>query len=285
MKEFLKGLCKVFTKNRNILVNNYGIWFGYIASAVTIIAACIGGSNGWGWYALAGLLVLCLIFAINASWEQKKISIKYRDNFKVTVYEGNIFDVQRGVVVIPVNDYFDTLVDNKVVGETTLHGQFVKYFKSKFPERNLEHEIFESLSAYTPILNDKRGVPDHTNKYPLGAVARVAFNDRLHYYLVAATEFDWNNHPIDQPEKYSFVLQKTYKYIDENCSGLPIYLPLMGAGQMGVGLPYQELLVEMIRNMTLMRRYVTTAGTNILIYEKDMPKISLRQAKYELTHK
>lgn len=285
MKDFLRELWKVFTKNRNILFNNYAVWFGYIASAVTIIAACCGVSSGWGTYVFLFLILLCLILAVYFSWEQKVITLKYRDSLKVTVSEGDIFNIQKGVVVIPVNDYFDTLVDNKVVGETTLHGQFVKFFKTKFPGRNLEQEMFESLSMYETITDEKRNVTGHLNKYPLGAVARITFSESLHYYLLAATEFDWQNHPIDQPEKYSFVLQTLYKYIDGNCSGLPVYLPLIGSGQMGVGLPNQELLIEMIRNLTLMRKYVTTQGTHILIYKNEMPSISLRQVKYELIHK
>ena len=106
----------------------------------------------------------------------------------------------------------------------------------------------------------------------------------MHYYLLAATEFNWENHPIDQPEKYSYILQKLYKYINTNCSGLPVYIPIIGTGQMGLDLTKEDILFEMIHNMMLVKPYVTRSGSNIVIYKGDMPEISLNRIKYLLRH-
>ena len=148
----------------------------------------------------------------------------------------------------------------------------------------MDEEIRKSLSAYEYKENKDRQIEGKQYKYPLAAVARVSVNPELHYYLLAATEFNWENHPIDQPEKYSYILQKLYKYINTNCSGLPVYIPIIGTGQMGLDLAKEDVLFEMIHNMMLVKPYVTRSGSNIVIYKGDMPEISLNRIKYLLRH-
>ena len=218
------------------------------------------------------------------AWPTKSIEIKITQTTTLKIYEGDIFSIKKGVVVIPFNDYFDTLVDNKIVGSGTLHGMFVNKFRKEHPEINLDEEIRKSLSAYEYKEKKDRQIEGKQYKYPLAAVARVSVSPELHYYLLAATEFNWENHPIDQPEKYSYILQKLYKYINTNCSGLPVYIPIIGTGQMGLDLTKEDVLFEMIHNMMLVKPYVTRSGSNIVIYKGDMPEISLNRIKYLFRH-
>lgn len=284
VKEFSHDFHEVFCQNRRIIYEKYAIIFGLLASAVTIVSTFVPCIGKLGIYALFGLLLLSIVIAVLVAWPTKSIEIKISQTATLKIYEGDIFSIKKGVVVIPVNDYFDTLVDNKVVGSGTLHGMFVNKFRKEHPEINLDEEIRKSLSAYEYKEKKDRQIEGKQYKYPLAAVARVSVSPELHYYLLAATEFNWENHPIDQPEKYSYILQKLYKYINTNCSGLPVYIPIIGTGQMGLDLTKEDVLFEMIHNMMLVKPYVTRSGSNIVIYKGDMPEISLNRIKYLLRH-
>ena len=280
--KFCHDLSEVFFRNWKIICEKYAIVFGLLASAVTIVSTFVPCIGQLGIYALFVLLILSLFIAICMAWPTNSIEIKLSKTASLKVFEGDIFSIKKGVVVIPFNDYFDTLVDNKVVGTNTLHGMFVNKFRKEYPTVNLDEEIRKSLSAYEYTENKERPIEGKHNKYPLAAVARVSVNAELHFYLLAATEFNWENHPIDQPEMYGYILQKLYKYINTNCSGLPVYMPIIGTGQMGLDMTKENALYEMIHNMMLVKPYVTRGGSNIVIYKGDMPDISLNRIKYLL---
>ena len=119
----------------------------------------------------------------------------------------------------------------------------------------------------------------HEDAYPLGEVVRLKEGD-LQYYLVVATEFDEENHVINQPEKYSMILMTLIKKINQWNSGVSVYLPLIGSGQMGLSLTRQEVVTEMLSCFNLAERYVAMGGTTILVHDKDMKELSLNKIKY-----
>ena len=102
----------------------------------------------------------------------------------------------------------------------------------------------------------------------------------MQYYLVVATEFDEDNHVINQPEKYSMVLMTLIKKIDRWNSGVPVFLPIIGGGQMGLSLTKQEVVTEILSCFNLAEHYVANGGTTILVYDNDMKELSLNKIKY-----
>ncbi|MDA1379583.1 DUF6430 domain-containing protein [Plesiomonas shigelloides subsp. oncorhynchi] len=72
-------------------------------------------------------LVIAFIYAIYSNRTKNKISLKLTDKVKAEVYYGNLFDAQE-IIVIPVNEYFDTIVDDKIISSKTVHGKFIKIF-------------------------------------------------------------------------------------------------------------------------------------------------------------
>ena len=79
--------------------------------------------------------IFCTI--ISGEIPAKKI---YEDD-KVLAFYGDIFKItskqEKKIVVIPVNDTFETIVDDDLVQDkplvslTTIHGQWIKYMNSK----------------------------------------------------------------------------------------------------------------------------------------------------------
>lgn len=58
-------------------------------------------------------------------------------------------------------------------------------------------------------------------------------------------------------------------------NGVPVYLPIIGSGQMGLPLTKQEIITEMLSCFNLAEHYASTGGTTILVYGSDIKEISL----------
>ena len=75
----------------------------------------------------------------------KKKEIFEINNVKILIKEGNIFN-EKDLKVIAFNEYFDTLVDNNVIAESTLNGKFILEYVTNV--RDLDRGIEED-----PYLN------------------------------------------------------------------------------------------------------------------------------------
>lgn len=215
---------------------------------------------------------------------RKSITINLTRRRTITVRQGNIWNEKKGIVVIPVNNFLDTQVDDVVIGKGSIHGQFIKRYKEMYPAKDLDAEIINAIQADRlkksgTYKNRKHVNGTHENAYPLGEVVRLKEGD-LQYYLVVATEFDEDNHVINQPEKYSMVLMTLIKKIDRWNSGVPVFLPIIGGGQMGLSLTKQEVVTEIISCFNLAEHYVANGGTTILVCDNDMKELSLNKIKY-----
>ena len=80
------------------------------------------------WYSLL-LTILCFLLLATictlVEFLNRKCTFRIRNNLKINIFYGDLFE-QKGNIIIPVNEYFDTIVDDKIIAEKTLHGQFVK---------------------------------------------------------------------------------------------------------------------------------------------------------------
>lgn len=160
-------------------------------------------------------------------------------------------------------------------------------YKKQYPSKDLEQEITKAIQADRlqpsgTYLNRKNVNGTHELAYSLGEVIRLKEGD-LQYYLAVSTEFDEDNHIINQPEKYSMLLLKLIKKIDRWNSGVPVYLPIIGSGQMGISLTKQEIITEMLSCFNMAEHYTSTGGTTILVYDNDIKEISLNKIKYQFS--
>jgi hypothetical protein len=69
------------------------------------------------------LLIIYIIMWINAN-NQDKTTLNI-NNSTMIIKTGDIFE-EDGLKVIAFNEYFDTLVDNRIISENTLNGIYVK---------------------------------------------------------------------------------------------------------------------------------------------------------------
>lgn len=136
-----------FTKNALIAI-------GFISSLVTISWSLFPMQLGdyvkdRQWICVAFLIVISALYGFYSIQKKKRIHIKLTERVKAEIYFGDIF-TNNGIVVIPVNEYFDTLVDDNVISINTLHGKFIRNFFGG-DEENLRRQIANSLSNTKPI--------------------------------------------------------------------------------------------------------------------------------------
>ena len=125
--------------------------------------------------------------------------------------------------VIGFNEYFDTLVDDKVIARNSLNGIFIeKYVKGNLPKlkeainsaRNDEDTTLKPIS----LRNGK-------TRYPVG---RIITYDNT-FMLLALTHFDHNQAHLTQGE-YEVCLRNMWHEISRLYANRPVALPLLGGG-------------------------------------------------------
>lgn len=228
--------------------------------------------NGYEWYFLIGVLFLIISYGIISIFPKNKIKLKLGENLTVDITYGDIFE-KDGIIVIPVNDYFDTLVNDKVVSKDTIHGIFIKRL---FPDndKQLKRKITASLRNITPAETNKARKQGNKSRYPLGTVANIPHNGK-NYYLVALTRFN-NNHRAElKKSEYQRVLCDLFDYIEQNSQGERVNVPLIGAGRAGLDVPKQKLLEFMLLSLTLNDKLTLIHGLEFVLHECVKQEINL----------
>ena len=113
----------------------------------------------------------------------------------------------------------------------------------------------------------------------MGTVAEIQDEDNT-FFLTATTEFDCNNHVIYEPELYFSTLQTLLRYIDTHNNYRPVFIPIIGSGQAGLGLKKKEILQAMIDSFSFCPHYNTPKGTYIMIHKSDRKELPLRLIQF-----
>lgn len=154
------------------------------------------------WAALSLLILLTLIYVAVWVWSNTLNSIKINiDGSTVLIKVGDLFQ-QEGLKVIAFNEYFDTLVDNRIISEQSLNGIFIQKHLN-VPIGDLDKHI-ENYSFGTDELiaeNSARPV-GKKQRYQLGTIC--VYNDFL---LTAFSKFDDQNRAsLTMPEFLGFMI-------------------------------------------------------------------------------
>ena len=163
--------------------------------------------------------------------KKKKITLNINSSLKLTIQEADIFS-QNGIIVIGVNEYFDTHVGDGVISEKSLHGIFInEYYRDHLTD--LDKDIKESLEIQKikPIERDcsRRHRCGKTDKYELGTCALIHDGGKK-YVLVALTHFDENDKANMSRDELNFVLGKLMTFLEKNAEAREVHMPILGGG-------------------------------------------------------
>ncbi len=277
------------------LLKTYKESIAIISSIITLIAFCITAKETcigiFGWVIV--FLVILIGRFIHIWWKANKLknACLFINNTKVEVVVGNIFDQFSNpekhdgeITVIAVNDYYDLIVDDRIVSNKSLHGQYVKRIMEAGELDELNKKIEND-----PVLN-KIGNPTEDNareagrkvKYDLGSL--VEFEG---YILTAFTNFDADNRAFLSADEYMHFWMKFWENIDTVYAGRTINIPLMGAGitRFRNGKPRkQQLLETMIWSLKISGFHNTYSDKKIrfIIYEHDADEINFYSIQHNM---
>ena len=250
------------------------VFLSHFLIFIGAISACIGAFIWLSGYSTTTQIIVggCIILVgIGYAWFQMRIN----DSFPLQVEFGDLFE-KKGVVIISVNEYFDTIVDNRIIATDTIHGKFIeRLFKGRIQE--LDNKIRKALNKFiaedTP--NRTRG---KKQRYPLGTCAVIEEGENT-YILAALTEFDANNHAFIPLSEYGAIIQRIISTAATVANSRPVYMPLLGSGHGGIQKSAQKILFYMISQIEFCSNVSIPKGLHIVIYDLNKKGINLDNIK------
>lgn len=297
MEKAIKCIKNNFSKVKfydRILWKNYLADIGVISSIVTLISFFLSAKslNIGTSYSLIFFIGLLVVAFIRKWW--KANHLKHAElminNTKVAIREGDIFEAlnkeveeRKGILnIIAVNECYDVIVDERIIAEKSLHGQYMKRIikEGKLEKLNSVIETDEILNRQGNVVDISRRLKGRKVKYSIGSV--LEFES---YVLAAFTKFTENNKATLTAEEYTNFWMCFWENIDEIYAGRTINIPLIGAGitRFRNGKPTKQELLEVMLWSLKISGFHNTYGDeqiNIVIYKEDIKDIDF----YHIQH-
>jgi hypothetical protein len=217
------------------------------------------------------IILLSLSYAYLVTRKRKQMSMYTNLQTNVIVEEGDIFK-RKGIIVIPVNEYFDTHVGNNIISKDSVHGKFVStYFEHRVGE--LDQRIAEKLSKLTPCENVER-TPGKSAKYPLGTCIDIEDGGNR-YVLFAFTHFDKNNVSYIDCKEFGPTVVALVNYLASISENVPVYMPLFGTNFGRMKQSPQRILTYILDMLAFYNAPTILGGLHIEILSIDKQKIDL----------
>ena len=169
------------------------------------------------------LSVLVLVYIFIWIHANKRIKVKLNiDGSDVHVLSGDLFK-QEGLKVIPFNEYFDTKVDNVIIAERSLNGQYIKNYCENINILNNTIKEDRCLKEHIEESNLERN--GKAIKYTLGSSILID-----EYVLVAFSKFDKDNKAYLTIHDYLQFLVCFWNEINRIYAQRPVSVPIFGSG-------------------------------------------------------
>ena len=197
------------------------------------------------WFFIVMIFVVCSGYAFLQVWRKTKIVIKIKEHLKLTIAQKNLWD-QEGIIVVPINNYFDTYIGYNDFDERTVPGQFImKYFKDD-KVKDLNEQITTGLTDINGEEDNNR-VNGRNIKYPLGTCVKVTVpDDKNCYVLFVSTEYNEKNKPDLAQKDLTTVLSGLFNYLESFSDNRIIHMPLIGAGLTRLSRTRERILLYII---------------------------------------
>lgn len=227
-----------------------------------------------------GFLAINFFIALKLSWPKTKLTIKVNNKVKINIFYGDLFQ-QKDNIVIPVNEYFDTIVNESIISSRTIHGQFVRNIFGG-NEKELDGKIKKELKDKQIIsVNNHRPI-GRIEKYQLGTVISVPKNNQS-FFLVAVSRFNEFNKAECFNLEYQNVIHSLLDYLHINSQGKEVSIPLIGSGQSGINMNKQKLLEYLIFSIQFHDNLTLSGNLNIILHKSLKNDINLNNVDYLVT--
>lgn len=229
-------------------------------------------------------LYLISFFILSIWWYfRKNIEVFSTDKHSVYVHFGDLFNndivnnkSEHKNIVVNVNRCFDTIVNNKLISEKTLHGKIFKdlYIEKKYTEETLQETIYKSLNGLCyENLQQEEKPQGNLKRYTIGTIAKIDDTTSKSYYLVAMSTFDKNLNAHTSKEDFVLSIQRLIEYCDKHSQGFPVLMPLLGSGLSRTGIDCYSDILQYIINTLRLNKDIINCDFHIYIRPQDKQKI------------
>lgn len=231
---------------------------------------------------VVAIIGMSVAFAVWQTWRKKTITIKISNTLTTCVKAGDLFDYAKNgnYVIIPVNEYFDTLVDDTIINKGSIHGQFVeRYYPNNHKQLHEEIEHFFELNKIKGEKVTREDSEGYSTKYPIGTCALIDKND-THFVLLALTHFDNKEQAYVELSEFGRCISRMCTFLCTRVGQQPVYMPLMGMGLSRLNQSGQFILKYMLDTIVGIKNLAILGGLNIIIYPTIAKTINLNEIKY-----
>lgn len=191
------------------------------------------------WF-LAFLLLPTIIFACWKVYPKDEITFTFHNtNTKVKILFGDLFK-QKGVIVIGVNEFFDSSI-GKPVSPNSLHGYFIQ--KILGGKQSLFDSAVESELTGTPFETMDRA-EGKNKRYSIGTTVKIDFAEK-NYLLFALSKANERFEAYSTPSIILEALNGLMNKARSECNGDTLVLPLVGTGLSRSGIS-PKYIIELI---------------------------------------
>lgn len=168
------------------LWKSYAATIAFFSSIITIVSFFVTPKKYSSKLICLAIFIIFLIIVFGVMWwkanHKENVSLSI-NNTKVEIFIGDIFDQilnpekhEGEITVIAVNDYYDDIVDDRIVSRKSLHGQYINKIKEERKLATLNKQI-----KCDAVLN-RIGNPKEYDKRKVGK--------KIKYDLVSMVEFE-----------------------------------------------------------------------------------------------
>ncbi len=299
MKKKIIKIFEIIKLNIGLIFLKFFAIAGFLYSTLSIVLSFISWEEmkityiGLKIMILVTILMTSLIISfLHSIFFKKSKSIWKKGNNQVIACYGDVLKLgfknkrHERIVVIPVDDFFDTIVDpvnasikNPLVEELSIHGGWAKRFCEEYKmnsdelyaliKQNLDLREYEG-KVYTKEGRSRGALIS----YPIGTVAEVdSPKNPTKYFLLVISKFDKNNNAQSNKEIIVEAVESLVKYYDKYGQDLPIYIPLMGTKKSRADISHEQSL-RLIKSCVLNQNKII-GDYKIVVYNGDRDKVSI----------
>jgi len=200
------------------------------------------------------------------------------DGSIVNIKSGDLF-LQDGYKVIPFNEYFDTVVDEKIISSSSLNGIFINNY-SNTAINNLDNHIIQNTDNEDVLNpNTQRRLGGKVVKFKLSTI--IVFNE---YLLTAFSKFDEHNKAVLTMPQYIEFLINFWDRVNRIYAQKSVSVPIFGSGITRIkehkNINDEDLLKIMLWTFKLSEmKFKHPAKLSIIIHKDKIDKIDLFNLK------
>jgi hypothetical protein len=207
---------------------------------------------------------------------KNKITIHINSNRnKINIFFGDLLS-QKGWVAIPVNEFFDHLVDNNHVARASLHGRVIGKYWGDNPEK-WHNDVLDDLKGCKCEKIEIKRESGNRYKYKIGTTAKILLEKKKFLFFVLSHTNTTTLEAKASVDDLQNALRNLLKRARSSCAEETLNIPLIGGGLSRTGLSnYMLINITLLIIKEVSKSGDITKEINIILDKKLKTLINLK---------